>query len=564
MDAPGSGPTAVGVSELVALLESSRDLALIVDDAGRIRWANEAARHFGRIESVDHLARAPHLLRAFLTQPAFRTVVREVVPALIAGSSWSGELDGLRPDGWTVPLTVAAVAHRRPDGSVESFSAIAHDLSSVREVVRSLGSSELRMRTLVEAAPIGIFETNAVGACTYVNPAFCRIAGVDHPDDALGLGWGSRVHPDDATRVGSAWATAVHLDTSMSAQFRFVTASGDVVWADVEAVPVHDECGRTTMFLGTIDDVTERTRLERDRYEAGELFRAAFLHAPTGMVLADVRADRAELVRCNEQYATILGRRLDELEGIDLADVTHPGDLDAVMAGRRQLLSGEIDCDDTEIRTLRPDGSWIWTSLTRSLVRDADGRPKYMLSQVADITAEKAAQARIEQLAFRDPLTSLPNRRAFVDRLETLLALPRQGSGIALLFIDLDHFKELNDGAGHEAGDDVLIAVARSLDATVRDGDIVARLGGDEFAVVLMGAGRHEMVAVAERVSAVLTFPRRLHDGTTVVVTASIGMAWARPDETVDDLLRRADHAMYVAKRDGRARLVVTGDVGGR
>jgi PAS domain S-box-containing protein len=294
MPSPGSGPTAVGTTELVDLLESSRDLALIVDVSGQIRWANAAARQFGRIESVEVLMQAPHLLRAFLTEAAFRTVVRDVLPVLAAGTSWSGELTGLRPDGVTVPLSVSAVAHRHPDGSVESFSAIGHDLSSVQAVVRSLGTSELRMRTLVEAAPIGIFETNAAGACTYVNPAFCRIAGVERPEDAFGLGWGSRVHPDDATRVGSAWATAVHLDTPFSEQFRFVTASGDVVWADVEALPVHDEAGRTTMFLGTIDDVTERSRLERDRYESSELFSAAFHHAPTGMVLTDVSAGPGE------------------------------------------------------------------------------------------------------------------------------------------------------------------------------------------------------------------------------------------------------------------------------
>jgi len=546
------------------LLESSRDLALIVDVSGQIRWANAAARQFGRIESVEVLMQAPHLLRAFLTEAAFRTVVRDVLPVLAAGTSWSGELTGLRPDGVTVPLSVSAVAHRHPDGSVESFSAIGHDLSSVQAVVRSLGTSELRMRTLVEAAPIGIFETNAAGACTYVNPAFCRIAGVERPEDAFGLGWGSRVHPDDATRVGSAWATAVHLDTPFSEQFRFVTASGDVVWADVEALPVHDEAGRTTMFLGTIDDVTERSRLERDRYESSELFSAAFHHAPTGMVLTDVSADRAKLVRCNEQYATILGRSLAEIDGMNLLELTHPGDLDAVMVGRRQLLAGEIDCHDTEVRTLRPDGSWIWTSLTRSIVRDVDGRPKYMLSQVADVTAEKAAQARIEQLAFHDPLTGLPNRRAFVDSLEVVLQEPRPGRGIALLFIDLDHFKDLNDGAGHEAGDALLVAVARALESSVRAGDIIARLGGDEFAVVLMGAGRHEMVAVAERISSELCFRRTVHDGSCVLVTASIGMAWARPAESVDDLLRRADHAMYVAKRDGRARLVVTDDASAR
>lgn len=144
MPVPGPGPTAVGMTETVDLLESSSDLAVLVDASGRFR-ANAAARRFGRIAEVADLTRTPHLL-AFLTAGAFRTVVREVQPALVAGSSWSGGLAGLRPDGYTVPLSVATVAHRRPDGSLKSFSAIAHDLSSMHAVVRSLGTSELRMR----------------------------------------------------------------------------------------------------------------------------------------------------------------------------------------------------------------------------------------------------------------------------------------------------------------------------------------------------------------------------------------------------------------------------------
>lgn len=557
MYAPGPGPTAVGMAELVDLLESSRDLALILDVSGRIRWANAATRAFALIDGPDALAARPHHLSAFVAPANRDRILRVALPALAATGAWSGEVDGLRPDGTTAPLSVSVIAHRTDDGTIDSFSAIARDISAARAVAQTLGNSEQRMRTLVDAAPIGIFETNPFGSCTYVNPAFCRIAGVEDPDDALGLGWGSRVHPDDAVRVGTAWAVAVHTDQPFTEQFRFVSVTGEHVWADVEAIPVHDDAGRTTMFLGTIDDITERARLERERFESAELFRAAFDHAPNGMVLTDVSAEAPVMLRCNEQYSRIVGRTLEEMRGTNLLAITHPDDVEAVLAGRNDLIEGRVDRHDVEVRTLRPDGSWIWCSLTRSLVRDADGRPKYALSQVADITAEKAAQARIAQLAFTDPLTSLPNRRAFVAALDGLLSSSAGAGGLALLFIDLDHFKVVNDESGHEAGDELLVGVARVLRSVVRDGDLLARLGGDEFAVVLLGARRDEMVRIAERVAEALHFPRVLDDGQEVTVTASVGMAWAEPAESVDRLLRRADEAMYSAKRHGRARLVV-------
>ncbi len=546
------------LEQLGEVLESSPDYVLTADGSGRILWCNIAGRALFGVATVEELQATPQSFLPHLSENSRQRYTEEALPELWSSGMWIGEVEALLADGSALPLSLSVIAHFGADGYPEHFSIVGRDISAAKSAAHALSVSEARMRTLVDAAPIGIFETNPFGFCTYVNPSFCTITGLADPEDALGFGWGNVVHPDDAVAVGTAWAVAIHTDQRFVQQFRFVASDGSVVWADVEAIPVHDEHGRTTMFLGTIDDITERLELERARFESAELFRTAFEHAPTGMVLTDVSTDEPVLVQCNDEYGRILGRSVDEIRGMNLLQLTHPEDVDGVAEGRRALIRGEIDHHHTEVRTLRPDGTWIWTSLTRSLVRDADGRPKYSLSQVSDITEQKEIQQQIERLAFADALTGLPNRRAFVEALDRAVAT-RQSAGrpVALLFVDLDHFKTVNDRLGHDAGDELLIAVAGGLTSAVRTTDVVARLGGDEFAVIITDVAVAEMERIAQRLGETMRFPRELPDGTVVTVTASIGMAWAAGDESVDEFLRRADEAMYEAKHLGRDQLVV-------
>ena len=545
------------LAQLVELLESSPDHVLTADGSGRMLWCNGAARALFGIASLDELRQQARSFLDHLSDESRLRYVEQAQPELWASGVWVGDVDARSAGGTTVPLSLSVMAHVGADGYPEHFSLVGRDISAAKAAAQALADSEARMRTLVDAAPIGIFETNPFGYCTYVNPAFVTITGLADADDALGFGWGNVVHPDDAVAVGTAWAVAVHTDSPFAQQFRFVASDGSVVWADAEAIPVHDESGRTTMFLGTIDDVTERLELERARFESAELFRTAFDHAPTGMVLTDVTTAEPILVQCNDEYAQILGRTVEEIRGMNLLRLTHPDDVDGVLAGRMALIRGDIDHHHTEVRTLRPDGTWIWTSLTRSIVRDADGRPRYSLSQVSDVTEQKEVQQRIERFAFTDTLTGLPNRRAFVDALDRAIATRRaSGRPVALLFVDLDHFKTVNDHLGHDAGDALLVAVAEGLLASVRASDVVARIGGDEFAVIITDAGGAEMGRIADRLRETMRFPRELPDGSLVTVTASIGLAWAAGEESTDELLRRADEAMYEAKHLGRDRLV--------
>ncbi|MCB1001983.1 MAG: PAS domain S-box protein [Acidimicrobiales bacterium] len=544
------------LAQLVEILESSPDYVATADADGVITWGNAALRALAGVADQDELIERPRRLLSLFTPESRQRFLTDAVPALFSTGVWVGEIEGRYPDGTGFPLSFSAIAHFDETGYPHHFSGIARDIAEAKHTAQALADSERRMRTLVDSAPMGIFETNPWGACTYVNPAFCAITRIADPSHALGFGWGRVLHPDDAAAVGAKWAVAIRTGVPFVGQFRFVTPAGDTVWADIEAVPVAGDDGTTELFLGTVTDITERLALERAQFEAAELFRTAFDDAPTGMVLTDVSADRVTLLKCNASYARMMGIDAADIGRLNLLDITHPDDLAAVSENRRRLLDGEIDRDQMEVRAVRPDGSSIWTLLTRSLIRDADGRPRYVISQVTDITAEKETRQQIEHFAFTDPLTGLPNRRSFLDRLEQTCAARREGDArVALLFIDLDHFKTINDRLGHDAGDDLLRDVARTLLAALRSHDLVARLGGDEFAIIVSGVGDMEMRMIADRLRRQLQFPRTLPDGEVVTVTASIGLAWASADESVDEFLRRADVLMYEAKRAGRDRL---------
>jgi len=187
-------------------------------------------------------------------------------------------------------------------------------------------------------------------------------------------------------------------------------------------------------------------------------------------------------------------------------------------------------------------------------VRDADGRPLQVITQSTDVTERKETEHRTYRLAVTDPLTGLPNRRHFQDRLNNTHArLLRSDALIGVVFVDLDHFKVVNDELGHKAGDELLEQIARLLSDSVRPGDTVARLGGDEFAVLAEHDHENELLVMAERLRSVIDITMPLPDGSLHRVTASIGVASRLARDTApDELVQLADQAMYHAKNQGR------------
>ncbi|MET7566949.1 diguanylate cyclase CdgB [Streptomyces sp. NPDC005492] len=340
-------------------------------------------------------------------------------------------------------------------------------------------------------------------------------------------------------------------------------------------------------------------RLEREQQAlraSEESFRQAFEYAPSGMAIAEMGGDQhGRILRSNDALCRLLGRPASAMRRYSFSDLVHPEDIGT-------LLRTSAEGGRAELRLGRRDGTYVWVSLRNSVVADATDGPRFLLTHVEDIEDRKRRELQLAHRAAHDALTGLPNSAELRTRLSARLcqrpqsAFPgeiesidaayghpaydanghgfdfRPGAdlldaydhhvhtvapegerddgtkGLAVLFCDLDGFKSINDRFGHNAGDAVLIEVARRLGRAVRDGDTVARLGGDEFVVLADGLGKADAADLAVRLRNEIIQPIRV-DGRAMRVGASFGIGWAHCGMTADEVLKSADERMYIEKR---------------
>lgn len=275
----------------------------------------------------------------------------------------------------------------------------------------------------------------------------------------------------------------------------------------------------------------------------------AFTHAPLGVALC---SPTGVVLQANRALCDLLGVPVVVLRGRSMFDHTHPGDRDVALDACSALRVSPRPQHELETRFLNSDGRSIEVVVSTSLVRSRDGEPTHVVMYVQDVSARKALEAQLVHRTLHDALTGLPNRMLLADRLTHALAgRPIEGHDVALLYVDLDGFKTINDTHGHDVGDELLTAFARRLLQLVRPEDTVARLSGDEFAVLGELSGAREAERVAERILRAATEPFTLSAG-MITIGSSIGISTARPGETSSELLlQQADRAMYAAKASG-------------
>jgi diguanylate cyclase (GGDEF)-like protein/PAS domain S-box-containing protein len=306
-----------------------------------------------------------------------------------------------------------------------------------------------------------------------------------------------------------------------------------------------------TLFNAFLRDISDRRRSEEALQQANQRFRSAFDDAAIGMAIV---SPDGRWLRANRALAELTGYPLDQLVGMDFGEITHPDDLPKDTQALQEMVEGVRDRFQTEKRYFHAEGHVIWVSLSVTVVRDSDGRPMYLLSQMQDISEAKATEARLTHRASHDELTGLPNRGVLEDR--AVLAVNRQRrerKPIALLYLDLDGFKRINDTHGHDAGDYLLVAVAKRLTALVRPTDVVSRLGGDEFAVLCEGMNERGATQLAKRIVEVVPKPIEVQ-GHNLTVTPSVGISISRdPGARPASLIADADTAMYFAKQESRS-----------
>ena len=282
-------------------------------------------------------------------------------------------------------------------------------------------------------------------------------------------------------------------------------------------------------------------------------FHSAFTHASSGMALV---SPEGRVLQANLAFGALLGRDAASLAGSEFAQFLFGDDAGLLQQQLDRVLGGEVDAFSLELRFRHQRGREIWASLHCGFFADSATTDRCLIFQVHDVTARRRAEGRLQHIAYHDSLTNLPNRNRFHECLEQSLQDERADPArhFAVMYLDFDRFKLINDSLGHGAGDEFLVKVARRIQEHVRPSDVVARLGGDEFAILTEHLGNtHQAVALAERLQAVLRRPLQVA-GKEITTSASIGITFSDVGyRTPEEVLRDADLAMYKAKAKGKA-----------
>jgi diguanylate cyclase (GGDEF)-like protein/PAS domain S-box-containing protein len=386
------------------------------------------------------------------------------------------------------------------------------------------------------------------GTLRYANPAFERMLGYDTEEVVGKMNVLEYVHSDDLPHVLEETEKAVSAGgvATNKVEYRFRHKDGSWQWVESAGTYLLDDPHVKGVVVQT-RNITERKRTEEALREAEERFRRSFDDAAIGMALV---APDGQFLRTNRSLCEILGYVEEELLEKTFQDITYPDDLDADLDQVRRMLVGKIRTYQMEKRYFHKDGQVVWVLLSVSMVHDEEGEPLYFVSQIQDISERKVLEERLEHRAFHDSLTDLPNRQLFMDRLgQALRRTMRRHKRVAVLFMDIDKFKGVNDSLGHEVGDLLLTVVAQRLGHCLRPEDTLARFGGDEFVVLIEAVDDPEQaVEVAKRITEEFRKPFNI-EGRDLYVAASIGISLgnARTHDS-DGLLRDADTAMYRAK----------------
>jgi diguanylate cyclase (GGDEF)-like protein/PAS domain S-box-containing protein len=556
---PDPGVARAEEAYAAAILDAALDAVVTIDHLGRVLEFNSAAERTFGYSKDDVLGRE---LAELIVPPVYRDAHRQALARWSADGPRTGagallgrrlELHAMRSDGTEFPAELAISRVGVPGPPL--FTACISDISDRADAETRLRAAEFRYRTLVEQLPL----------ITYVDP------GDDPSEKAMYIspqveavfGWTAdewltipgvfqqSIHEADRARVVAEKESAYTRGEALRHEYRMRAKDGRVLWVEDVSVRVEPPDGGPAFRQGFALDVTERRDADDALRRAEARYRTLVEQLPLAVYID--RVDRwSSNIYTSPQVEAMLGYSVEEWvdnKGL-FVHMLHPEDRERVLAAlERSHATGDPLVIDYRLQAR--DGRIVWVHDESRIVADVTTGEPVLQGYLLDVTARMEAEEQLRHQAFHDPLTGLANRALFTDRVEHALVLR---SGVAVVFLDLDDFKAVNDSLGHLAGDALLQAVALRLTGALRPGDTIARLGGDEFAVLFEEAGAAIGAAdVAERVIAALQEPFDL-DGREVFVTASIGIGVG---EDAEELLRSADVAMYRAKASGKAQYVV-------
>lgn len=415
---------------------------------------------------------------------------------------------------------------------------------------RALRDSETLRTHAERLAHLGSWEWNFESDAFIPSDEWRRVTGCNTAsltrEQVLAL-----AHPDELDRIRQRLRATIETGVPYDIEHRIHRPDdGEVRWVKAHA-EIEGEPGEARRMVGFIQDITERKRIEAAVAESEAKYRSVVDHIREVVFQADAKGRWTFL---NPAWEEITGFPVQESLGQGYIAFVHPEDREGSEREFHQLMAGRQRVARSEVRYLTRRNDFRWFEVNVRTTKDENGRIVGCAGTLRDITDQREAERKMRHLAHYDPVTDLPNRILALDRLDQLLkASHRSKEQVAVLFLDLDHFKKANDTLGHEAGDQLLREAAQRLLADVREQDTVARFGGDEF-LILIGGLEHVAATVPVAEKLLKSFRDPFHiQGREFMLTASLGIAIAPDDGTTpQDLLRNADIAMYQSKGEGR------------
>ncbi|WP_020653388.1 sensor domain-containing protein [Massilia niastensis] len=509
---------------LDAMLESIGDAFFAIDREWRLTYANSKAGAFVGVEIAPSIGR--HLLDLAPDLKTSEALVR-YQHAMATGQAGTFEL-------WWEPRSLWLEVRMYPNE--DGMSVYFHDITAKREAEAALRKSEQRFRNLFQHAADSIMIVDSGLRIAAVNSQACACFGyAEH--EFVGL------QVPEISMESPAADLAIALRAGHPQLLRQVKRRKDGSTFPAE---VHVSCfedGGEVFFLAVIRDLSDREEAERQLRASEQRFREVIEMTPSGYLVAD---EQGVLCDVNPALCALSGHARAQLLGLRLDQLF-------LSFPMHSLDGGASAMHGMEMILRHRDGHHLHVLFNGSIKRDAEGRVHSLTGLMSDITGRKLAERRLHELATHDTLTGLPNRALLGERIGQMLERCPSGAAVAVLFLDLDRFKEVNDSFGHEIGDALLCEVAARLRQALRQDDIIARLGGDEFVVsAWCASGRAGASRIAENLLAALTMPIKV-GGQDIIVGASIGISMYPQDAATRELLfQSADTAMYRAKAAGR------------
>jgi len=432
-------------------------------------------------------------------------------------------------------------------GGRKLLYSIIHDVTDRRRAETALQQSEEKYRVIFDYAPVGIYQSTRDGTIVTANLALARMLGYDGIEDLLTRNLEREVYLDPAQRE-ELIRSYEPFGYANNVELQWRCKDGSRIWVQLNAHAIRSPVGRT-YFEGFVHDITERKKAEEARRHAEELLRRQSAAMTASMDGIGILNERLDFTYANDSLAKLYGYPGPQsMIGRNLCDLYEPHE--------------QVRLITSILPQVHQDGRWRGEAT--GLRADSVNFPQEIsLTEIAndgivcvvrDITERTYAEEQIKHLAYHDALTNLPNRLLFKDRLSVALShAHREGASLAVLFLDLDRFKVINDSLGHNIGDQLLQAVAARIQACVRDSDTVARLGGDEFTILLPRLLRSQDVApVANKIIEAVRYPFHI-EGREFFITTSIGISvYPEDGSDAETLIKNADTAMYQAKELGR------------